>query len=118
MVFPFLTYPPIPLHIAAESNIGILQGIQSNALRWATNTKWYDRISNKKLHKKLNIRPINQELYWRARTTWENIRDNNAADRTAYQNLLRMDYNNVNPTAGFFSSYETAMGPEPRPIYN
>ena len=117
VVFPYLTYPPIPLHIAAKTNIRKLQSVQSNALRWALNIKWYDLISNKKIHKKLNIRPVNQELYWRARTTWDNIRNNNAADPTLFRDLLDMPFNNINPKANLFSGHEIAMGPEPRPIY-
>ena len=96
-----------------------LQGIQSRALRWALNIKWYDFISNKKIHQKLNIRPLNQELYWRARITWDKIKDNNAADKDTFETLMRMPYNSRKAKQhNFLSSYEIAMGPEPRPIYN
>ena len=94
-----------------------LQSIQSRALKWVLNIRWYDFMSNKKIHEKLNVRALNQELYWRARKTWDNIKDNNAADLDAYQTLMSMPYYSEKQKADFPSSYEIAMGPEPRPIY-
>ena len=117
VVFPHLTYPPIPLHTAAKTNLMKLQSIQSRALKWVLNIRWYDFMSNKKIHEKLNVRALNQELYWRARKTWDNIKDNNAADLDAYQTLMSMPYYSEKQKADFPSSYEIAMGPEPRPIY-
>ena len=87
------------------------------ALKWVLNIKWYDLISNKKIHKKLNVRALNQELYWRARKTWENIKENNAADINAFQTLMELPYDRAKLKAGFPSSYDIAMGPEPEPIY-
>ena len=117
IVFPYLTYPPIPLHIAAKSNLIKLQSVQSMALKWVLNIKWYDLISNEKIHKKLKVRPLNQELHWRARKTWENIAENNAADINAFQTLMELPYDRAKLKAGFPSSYDIAMGPEPEPIY-
>ena len=74
-------------------------------------------MSYKKVHKKLNVRALNQELYWRARKTWNNISENNAADHDAYQTLMEMPYYSEKQKTHFPSSYEIAMGPEPRPIY-
>ena len=94
-----------------------LQRAQSAALRWVLNIKWYDLISNEKIHKKLKVRAVNQELYWRARRTWENIKENNAADINAFQTLLELPYDRAKLKKDFPSSYDIAMGPEPSPIY-
>ena len=117
IVFPHLTYPPIPLHTACTTNLMKLQSAQSLALKWVLNIKWYDLISNKKVHEKLNVRALNQELYWRARKTWDNIKDNNAADNNAFQTLLQIPFYPEKQKPCFPSSYEIAMGPEPRPLY-
>ena len=71
----------------------------------------------KKIHKDHNIRPVNQELYWRARKTWENIKTGDAADRDTYTALMNMDFYSHKQHTHFPSSYEKAMGPEPMALY-
>ena len=117
LVLSHLFYPPIPLHVASDTNLLKLQQVQNQALKWVYNIKWYDFVRNKKIHKDHNIRPVNQELYWRARKTWENIKTGDAADRDTYTTLMNMDFYSHKQHTHFPSSYEKAMGPEPMALY-
>ena len=80
-VLPHLTYPEIPLHTASEAQLIKLQVKQNNSLRFVYSKKLNDRISNERLHSMKHVMlPLNQVLYWRAKSTWGSIRDKNAAD--------------------------------------
>ena len=121
LVLTHLFYPPIPLHLASRTDMGKLQAMQNTALRWVYNIKWDDFVTNKRIHKKYNIRPVNQELYWRAKSTWDKIANNNAADQETYKYLKDMDknmgYDSQNQHAHFRPSIEATGKPEPPPIY-
>ena len=97
--------------------MGKLQAVQNDAIRWVYNIKWDDFVSNKRIHKKYNIRTVNQELYWRAKSTWDKIKNNNAADQETYERLNNMDYHSHKQHTYFRSSIEATEKAEPPPIY-
>ena len=117
LVLTHLFYPPIPLHLASKHLMLKLQAVQNQALRWVYNIKWDDFIANKRIHKKYNIRTVNQELYWRAKSTWDKIRNNNAADEATVKKLEDMDYHSNKQHSYFRSSIEATENPEPPPLY-
>ena len=59
-----------------------LQVVQNLALRWAFNIKWDQYISNKKLYNdyKHMFTPVNQTLYWRARSLSYGIENDDTGD--------------------------------------
>ena len=94
-----------------------LQVIQNQALRWVYNIRWDEFISNERIHKKNNIRTVNQELYWRAKSTWYKIQNNNAADQATYKKRENMDYHSDRQHSLFHSSIEATGKAEPPPLY-
>ena len=117
-VIPHLTYPAIPLHTASKTQMLKLQVIQNDGLRFAYNVKRKDRISVEKLHNtKYKMSPINQVLYWRARSTWNAIRDKNVADRGMSNRITKIKINKEHPS--FLSSYKRVhdYSDEPEPLY-
>ena len=116
-VLTHLYSPPVPLHTASKAGMIKLQQVQNKALRWACNINWYDFVSNKKIHKKLKILPVNQELYWRARKIWDKIQNNNAADLATYTALTQMEFYSHKQKLRFPSSLKAISEAEPLPIY-
>ena len=116
-VLTHLLYPPIPLHLACKTQMKKLQGIQNKALQFVHNVDYTQRITAKRLHlANPTIRPVNQELYWRARRTWNSILEGVAGDRNQLDKIISMEINS-NDTR-FPSSYEVAInGSEPPPRY-
>ena len=118
LVLPHLTYPPIPLHTASNTQMLKLQVVQSNCLKYAYNTKYYQSISNERLHNaKYKMLPINQVLYWRAKNTWNSIRDKNAADHDMADQITKFAINKEHTR--FPSSYKRVHDytDEPDPLY-
>ena len=71
-----------------------LQVVQNNCLKYAYNTKYYQSISNERLHNaKYKMLPINQVLYWQAKNTWNSIRDKNAADHDMADQITKFAIN-------------------------
>ena len=62
------------------------------SLRFACGIKWDDFISNKRLHNEFKtvLRPVNQELFWRAKRTWTSIRDEGAGDPGMLDAILKL----------------------------
>ena len=128
LVMPYLYYPPIPLHLASKNQMRRLQRVQNDSLRFAFDISWDDFVSNKKLHTvfkdtifKETLRPVNQELYWRARKTWTSIKDHGSGDSEMLQKILdlQIDGNRKsNDLLKYPSSYTRCMDyPEPAPLY-
>ena len=121
LVFPHLTYPPIPLHTASPKQMGILQSAQNNAIKFAQDVSWYDFISAEDLHNRFRhkFQPLNQVLHWRARKTWDKIRSGSGADLDQFKILTE----ELAPEPGmryrkhFPSSLDLAEGDEPSPLY-
>ena len=95
-----------------------LQVVQNDSLRFAYGVKKNDHISVEKLHNaKHMILPINQVLYWRAKSTWNSIRDRNAGDYDMANQITTtaIDQEHVR----FKSSYKRAHDytDEPDPLY-
>ena len=92
LVLPYLFYPPVPLHLANNNQMRKLQSIQNDSIRFAYGVKWDDFISNKRLHTELKtvFRPVNQELFWRAKNTWESIRNEGAGDPGMLKTILAL----------------------------
>ena len=92
--------------------------MQNDCLRFIYKKKRSDRIPVEKLHKaKYKMLPINQVLYWRARSTWNSIRDKNAADYQMSNRITRTAIGNENTR--FPSSYKRVhdFSEEPDPLY-
>ena len=126
LVLPYLFYPPVPLHLACNAQMRKLQQVQNNALRFAFGTKWDDLISNKRLHTEFKtvLRPVNQELFWRAKSTWSSIRNEGAGDPGMLAAILELqiDFSQEKRTTDILrypSSYNRVMinGAEPAPFY-
>ena len=124
LVLPYLFYPPVPLHLASDNQMRKLQRVQNNALRFAHNTQWDDFISNKDLNTKFvpGLRPVNQELFWRAKKTWTSIKERNAGDPKMLEDILALqrDLSSRRAVAlhKYPSSFHQAMNkPEPAPFY-
>ena len=112
-------YPPIPLHLANRTHMKKLQKVQNRAIRFALGVKLEQKISSKKLHTKFKykFRPVNQELYWRARSTWEKIELYEAGDLTMFKYLTELPI--YNECKHFPSSYSAAvLMSEPAARYN
>ena len=121
LVFPHLTYPVIPLHTGSDAQIGKLQSVQNDSIRFAFNVGWYDFISSEKLHNRFRYKfqPLNQVLHWRARKTWDKIRAGTGADPEQYRILTEnLEPESVEQYDPFFpSSLVLSNGPEPPPLY-
>ena len=117
-VLPHLTYPAIPLHTACKTQMSKLQVVQNDSLRFAYNVKYTQRITNEKLHNaKHKMLPINQVLYWRAKSTWNAIRDKNAADYNMSNQITQTPINKEH--SRFPSSYKRVheYSDEPDPLF-
>lgn len=71
-----LEYPAIPTCSLKKSNIRKLQVIQNKALRFCYDVRHTDRITNAALHDKAKLPTINCLLHERAKSVWNNIKDN------------------------------------------
>ena len=103
-----------------------LQSIQNDSIRFAYGVKWDDFISNKRLHTELKtvFRPVNQELFWRAKNTWESIRNEGAGDPGMLKTILALKtdcslQSRASDIIKYPSSYNRIItnGAEPAPFY-
>ena len=123
LVLPYLYYPPVPLHLASKNQMRKLQRVQNDSLRFALGIKWDDFVSNIKLNTmfKETLRPVNQELYWRARRTWTSIKDQGSGDSEMLQKILALEIDGnrkLKDLLKYPSSYTRCMDyPEPAPFY-
>ena len=126
LVLPYLFYPPIPLHLASNNQMRKLQSVQNDSIRFAHGIQWDEFISNKRLHTELKsvFRPVNQELFWRAKKTWDSIRNEGAGDPGMLEVILglEMDFSQKKRSADIIkypSSYNRIItnGAEPAPFY-
>ena len=126
LVLSYLYYPPVPLHLANKSQMRKLQSVQNDCLRFAYGVKWDDFISNKRLHNEFTtvLRPVNQELFWRAKKTWTSIRDEGAGDPEMLETILKLEIDfsqgkRAKDIRKYPSSYNRTMvnGAEPAPFY-
>ena len=63
LIKPPLTYAPLPLSLAARTNIRKLQVVQNRALRWIFDIRWDDFVRTSSLHERASVLPLNIE--WR-----------------------------------------------------
>ena len=122
LVLPHLFYPTVPLHLARRPQMRKLQQVQNLALRWAFNIKWYEYVNNRKLHTdyRPTFRPVNQELYWRAKSLWDKIENHDAGDAKQLEDILNLKITqdlNRKEIKQFPSSHFWANEPEPAPLY-
>ena len=115
LIIPTLTYPCIPLNTASISNLYKLQKVLNKALKFTLNTYYPQIFTNRSLHQKLDIKPINQIIHNQAKSIWEKIEDGRAGDVATYNLIDDMEvtkyYNN------FPSSLNISRKGEPPPIY-
>ena len=124
LVLPHLFYPAVPLHLASRNQMRKLQRVQNQALRFAFGIKWQSFTTNKAIHQmKPCHRPVNQELYWRAKRIWTNIESGDAGDADQLKSMLqelKIDWSDsaAKRREKFPSSWLAAMlKQEPAPRY-
>lgn len=109
-----LIYPTIPLHTLSRSAISKLQKVQNRALRFITNTHWYDFITSQTLHERCNIPTINTVLHEHARYIWRKME---IYEPELFNQLTFPQNINYREHQRFQSSKLLALGPTPPPIY-
>ena len=118
LVLPHLTYPAIPLHTACNSLMLELQVVQNDSLRFIYNKKRKDRVKIERLHNaKYKMLPINQTLYWRARSIWNSIQNKNAADYKMSNRITRMAINKEHTWYPSSLKRVHEYSDEPDPLY-
>jgi len=63
LITPLLTYAPLTLTLAAQTNRRKLQIVLNKALRWVYSVAWDDFVSTARLHERAAVLPLN--LVWR-----------------------------------------------------
>ena len=115
-LIPTLTYPCIPLNTASITCIYTLQTILNKALKYIFNIKYPQRVTNKSLHLRLGIKPINQVIHNQAKSIWSKIRDGSAGDVATFNEISGMQIHHY--YQNFPSSLDISLKEEPPPIYN
>ena len=72
---PIITYAPIPLITASNTNIKKLQGIQNRSLRFAHNERYPYTRNTKTLHEISDLEPINYTMYMQANKVYNKLTD-------------------------------------------
>ena len=112
-----LTYPVIPLNTASISSLYQLQTIQNLALRWVYQVRYPQMATNKELHQRAKIQPINILIHQRAKTIWDKIRAGEAGDIETYERITDIQFRDYYKY--FPSSLKIAnKRREPPPFYN
>ena len=115
LILTTLTYPCIPLNTCSVSRLLQLQAIQNDALRWIYNVRHTQRITNRELHHRANLLPLNQVIHSRARILWEKLRAGEAGDRESFERISSID---VREYFRYFpSSLDISLKEDPPPIY-
>ena len=73
-------------------------------------------ITNRELHHRLGIKPINQVIHNQAKDIWEKISDGRAGDITTFTEIDNMEITKY--YRNFPSSLLLSRKEEPPPIYN
>ena len=116
LILPVITYPCIPLNTCSLSCLYQLQTVQNDALRFIYNAHYPFLTSNRSLHHRANLPPINQVIHRRSKSTWEKIEAGEAGDLDTFNWIKDMDiYKHYNH---FPSSYNLSLKDDPPPIYN
>ena len=111
-----LTYPCIPLNTCSISRLYQLQRVQNDAIRWIYNVNFTQRITNRELHHRANLLPINQIIHSRARILWEKLRAGEAGDQESFERISSIEVTHYFKI--FPSSYDISLKEDPPPIYN
>ena len=85
LILPIIQYPPIPLHAQSNNQIGRLQKIQNNALRFATNQRYPYTMNTEEIHKHTNTKTLNTYLHEQAINIWASLE---AMENNTYQQLV------------------------------
>ena len=112
-----LTYPVIPLNTASISCLYQLQTVQNLALRWVYQARYPQMVTNKELHDRAKIAPINIVIHTRARTIWDKIRAGEAGDLDTFEWITDIRFRQY--YKHFPSSLNIASRRiDPPPLYN
>ena len=107
-----LTYPPVPMNGASETNQRMLQVIQSKALRFIYNVRYTDRISNEMLHLGADMEPVNMFLHNQASKIWRKT------DLTLSDTMKEWILEGTEAEHHWFRrSRSKALGQPPRPLF-
>ena len=90
LILPTLTYPCIPLNTASVTGLYQLQVIQNKALRFIYNSRYPQMETNRSLHLRLNIKPLNQVIHNQAKAIWEKLEDGRAGDIDTFNEINDM----------------------------
>ena len=116
LVIPSLTYPVTPLNTSSITGMLTLQRVLNKALFFVYDIRWPTNIATaKSLHERARLKPINQIIHNRAKSTWDKIRNGTAADPTVSDFITSLAYEN--PNTRYPSSMVRADKDEPPPIY-
>ena len=77
LIQPILTYPPVPLHTASNTQMKNMQRIQNKAIRWIKNNEIERGTTMESLHQELKLEAINVRLHKMAEKIWNKIELNN-----------------------------------------
>ena len=117
LILTILTYPCAPLNTCSVSRLYQLQTVQNNCLRWIYNIRQREhRITNRALHERAKLPPINQVIHSRARTIWQKLRAGEAGDLESFREISDIEFTNY--YIHFPSSYIISLKEDPPPIYN
>lgn len=113
LVKSVLEYPPVPLHVASNTQIKQMQIVQNKAARIITNTRYRDRETNQTVNELAELEPINISLHNQANSIWTKLEQFHN-ERT--RQLLTIDEDRTE-TSKFPSSHIRAMSNPPNAIY-
>lgn len=74
LVLPFLSYPPVSLHVLSKTAIERLQKAQNSALKFALGTRWDDLTISASLHEATSTKALNVRLHEMAAKVWQEMK--------------------------------------------
>ena len=113
LILPSLIYPTVPLNTLSNFQFKTLQKTQNKGLRFVTNTHFSEFSSNKTLHDRLKIDPINITIHRHAKNTWNKLKTH----MPDTYNALLENYDPPRYKTRYTSSRTQAESDPPSPIY-
>ena len=111
LLIPVLEYPTIPICKASLTQKRKLQIVLNKAVRFI-HCNEEEQLNTEQLHNKYNITPLNISSYYKAKKTWDRVK--NTEDEQIYEELVR----HREITHNWFPKTSTIIdAPPPLPIY-
>ena len=112
-IIPILTYPAYPLAALSRQSIYKLQTVQNKALRFTYDDKYPYTHTNRELHHKAKIQPININIYHRGKATMNTLIT--TTNDPTYNSILENSNNQEH--SWFKKPHLPLTNPEPVPLY-